>query len=460
MPGRSAGPIAESGSTRRRSASSKGTAWASRPPTAPSFGALRAVFPAPSAGHAVARRGLGADRPRDARGGDGRADQGGALRSIIGSSRRRCTPTGPTRSWPSRQPVRAQPEAAALDPRRPRRPRRAGRQRLRLRRDQRPCGPRRAPGLGRRRHARLPCSRWETEAILLGGRRPGGAGSIECRSLARLARRGRAGRRRLKDLAYTLNTGRARPGPCRLGLVVESARRPGRPARRARRRGWPTRPAARSATPAAPTSGSEPLGRARRPGVPLPGRGVAVSGDARRPLPALPRGPRAASTRPTASPASRAHRRLPSEHALRRHGRPTPTLWAIGHGGQRRALGAVGAVSTPDRARPQARRGGRPQQRRVPGAGGGGRRAGRSRAARSGSASSAAVFERLEPSGAVARGAAGRASPPTASGSRPRSANRGPASTIAIDNCPHQVVVAGRAGRRSRRSSRGSAARG
>ncbi len=99
---------------------------------------------------ACAWRGVGADRPRDARRGDGRPDQGRARSPSSDAPRERRR--RPSASAPAGKLAGAESRVAALDPgcagAKTRR-----RQRIRLRWDQRACRPGRARGFGRRRDA-------------------------------------------------------------------------------------------------------------------------------------------------------------------------------------------------------------------------------------------------------------------------------------------------------------------
>ncbi len=190
-----------------------------------------------------------------------------------------------------RQPVHPQPDGPPLGPGRPDHPPAGRGERLRVRRDQRPrrswrsTPPRPTPTT-----LRAPAPLGHRGDPALG--RPIGPGLIErVRPLLAIgSTEPRPGRRRSEGSGLHAQHGRCRRTlPPRAGREV--ARRPGRSPRggpgEARRPGLPLDPR---------RPGDVFLGASRRrvpeAGVPVPRRGVAVSRDAGRPLPALPRGPR------------------------------------------------------------------------------------------------------------------------------------------------------------------------
>ena len=137
-PGRGARP----GRARRPTGPSSGPSGRVFPPTAPGRRVLGAV--SSLIGHAMPAAGMA-----------------GLIKAALALHHRVLPPTlHADRPHPlldrRRQPVRAQPHGPPLGPRRPADAPAGGRQRLRLRRDQRPRRPGGASRLGRRRHARLP----------------------------------------------------------------------------------------------------------------------------------------------------------------------------------------------------------------------------------------------------------------------------------------------------------------
>ena len=292
------------------------------------------------------------------------------------------------------------------------------------------------------------------------GRRPGGRW-LDRVPVARSTGSGREpGRRRSKDLAVHPQHGRVHRRRPRSDSAWSSSRSTTcAPGSTRSPRGWPTRPAGRSATPAGAYFWDEPLGASGRPGVPLPGRGVAVSRDAGRPLPALPRGPRPVRHGRPAGP--RAGAIAAAERRRSSAGRATrPTLWRVGHGAStscsRRSGRSIsccsGSGSGPTRWSGT--------QRRVPRAGGGRASIRVDRGFEDRLGELAAVFERLDASGGdrPRRGWSGVAADRERVEAAARR-GRGAASRSRSTTARTRSSWPGRP-RRSRRSSSGSAARG
>ncbi len=213
--------------------------------------------------------------------------------------------------------------------------------------------------------------RWPTEAILLGAEDRAGLLDRVRRLADRLRGRSDA---ELKDLAYSLS---ADPGRVRLGLVVESV-----DDLIARLNAIAPRLADPSCNAIRDARGtyfwSRPLGRSGGLAFLFPGEGSQYPGMLADLCPHFPEVRALFDTADRLALRVRRHR-ASQLGPLRRHVGRLTTL-GDGHGGQRRALVAVGPVSIAAPSWIEARGRGRPFERRIPRAGRGRRRAGRSRA--------------------------------------------------------------------------------
>ena len=440
MPGRSAGPIAIAGIDPATVGLVEGHGLGVPAADRAELRALRRVFPPPRARTRRPGRRLVADRPRDAGRGDGRADQDGPGAPPSRPAADRGTPTGPS---PLLDRVRAGAARLAARPwihGDPATPRRAG------------STPSASPG-----STPTPCSRsmpprptgsppgamprLGDRGHPAGGRRSRGPGRPCAASCARPAREATP-RRRSRTSPITLNTerqaqaGRAPAGP---GGGLAGGARP-RIWKRSSR-GCATPPAGRSAMPGASTSGRSRCGGKGRSRSSSPAKARSIRGCSPTSARTSPRSA-PCSTRPTASPASRA-RRCPRASISSAPRGPTPEA-SVGdrHRGQRRALVAVGDLPGAVAARPAARTPSsataaascwpsRPPARCGP--------SGRS----SGSSPARCGLPRPRSERRDSRGPPGRRRAPIASGSRRSAAWPAVRSSVAIDNCPHQVVLAG-----------------